>query len=86
MSGFIDTENRSSVLAVNKVNNIAASFQRNVVETLTEKTIAAAEAYGCEHVAIAGGVASNTALRSALDLIVQHVIIENGVLMKSMNA
>ena len=48
------------------VNDIAASFQRNVVETLTEKTLAAAEEYGCQNVAIAGGVASNTALRAAL--------------------
>ena len=47
-------------------HNIAASFQRNVVETLTEKTMAAAEEYGCQNVAIAGGVASNTALRASL--------------------
>lgn len=47
-------------------HNIAASFQRNVVETLTEKTMAAAEEYGCRNVAIAGGVASNTALRASL--------------------
>lgn len=47
--------------------DIAASFQQAVVDVLTANTIAAAAAYGMKRVAIAGGVASNSALRSAME-------------------
>lgn len=46
--------------------DIAASFQMAVVETLVEKSIAAAKAYGMKTLAIAGGVASNGTLRSRM--------------------
>ena len=46
--------------------DIAASFQKAVVEVLVEKSMQAAEDYGMRKFAIAGGVASNTALRSAM--------------------
>ncbi|MEA5085437.1 MAG: tRNA (adenosine(37)-N6)-threonylcarbamoyltransferase complex transferase subunit TsaD [Lachnospiraceae bacterium] len=45
------------------VNDVAASFQRAVVEVLVNKTIRAAKNMGVTQVALAGGVASNTALR-----------------------
>ena len=48
------------------VADIAASFQRCVVDVLTEHTVSAAEQLGCDRVAIAGGVASNTCLRESL--------------------
>lgn len=50
---------------VNKAD-IAASFQQAVVDVLVSKTIAAAKEYGMKQVAIAGGVASNSALRAAM--------------------
>lgn len=47
--------------------DVAASFQASVVEVLVERTMAAAKEYGMERVAIAGGVASNSALRGAME-------------------
>lgn len=46
--------------------DIAASFQAAVVEVLTRKTLAAAEAAGLERIVVAGGVACNRGLRQAL--------------------
>jgi N6-L-threonylcarbamoyladenine synthase len=46
--------------------DIAASFQAAVIDVLVEKTLAAAAAHGIEVVAIAGGVAANSELRSRL--------------------
>ncbi|MCL1990105.1 MAG: tRNA (adenosine(37)-N6)-threonylcarbamoyltransferase complex transferase subunit TsaD [Defluviitaleaceae bacterium] len=46
--------------------NLAASFQASVVEVLTEKTMRALEAYDVKHLVVAGGVAANSGLRSAL--------------------
>ncbi len=46
--------------------DVAASFQKSVVEVLVAKTIKAAKEKGVDKVAMAGGVASNTALREAL--------------------
>ena len=44
-------------------NDIAASFQNAVIEVLVAKTIKAARDKGVNKIAMAGGVASNTALR-----------------------
>lgn len=46
-----------------EVRDIAASFQRRVVDTLVERTFAAARWYGAKAVGIAGGVSANSALR-----------------------
>lgn len=46
--------------------NVAASFQRTVVETLVEKTVAAFHDYSPVSVVIAGGVAANQELRRQL--------------------
>ncbi len=46
--------------------DLAASFQRAVVEVLVDHTMRVAEAFGDGTVAIAGGVASNGALREAM--------------------
>ncbi len=48
------------------VPDIAASFQRAVVEALTQKAVKAIEIFGDRKFAIAGGVASNSALRESL--------------------
>lgn len=49
------------------VSDIAASFQKSVVEVLSKNLIAAAKKVGVDKIAIAGGVASNSALRSELE-------------------
>ncbi|UWP58166.1 tRNA (adenosine(37)-N6)-threonylcarbamoyltransferase complex transferase subunit TsaD [Ruminococcus gauvreauii] len=49
-----------------KEADIAASFQKAVVDTLVEKSMKAAEAHHMKKFAIAGGVASNQALRIAM--------------------
>lgn len=45
--------------------DVAASFQKAVVDVLVEHSMHAAEQYGLKKFAIAGGVASNTSLREA---------------------
>ena len=47
--------------------DIAASFQKAVVEVLVSRTIEAAKQHGYKRVAIAGGVASNSALRAGME-------------------
>lgn len=46
--------------------DVAASFQKAVTEVLVENAMKATEAYQMNKLAIAGGVASNSALRSAM--------------------
>ncbi len=48
------------------VADLAASFQNAVVEALVSRTVLAAREYGTCKLAIAGGVASNSALRAAM--------------------
>jgi len=47
--------------------DVAASFQKAVVDVLVEHTMEAAKDTGLKKVAIAGGVASNSALRGAME-------------------
>lgn len=49
-----------------QIADIAASFQAALVEPLVRKTVAAARQLGLANVAIGGGVAANSALRSEL--------------------
>ena len=49
-----------------KPEDLAASFQASVVEVLVTKTLRAAKEYGVRQVLLAGGVAANKGLRSAL--------------------
>ena len=49
------------------VSDVAASFQRAVVEVLVRKTIRAARKYRLQRITVAGGVACNGALRGALE-------------------
>lgn len=48
------------------VPDLAASFQNAVVESLVSRAIMAAKEYGYDKLAIAGGVASNSALRQGM--------------------
>ena len=47
--------------------DVAASFQKAVCEVLVEHAVAAAKEYGFQKLAIAGGVASNSALRAMME-------------------
>ncbi len=49
--------------------DVAASFQKAVVDVLTEHSMVAVERCGLRKFAIAGGVASNSALRQALETV-----------------
>jgi N6-L-threonylcarbamoyladenine synthase len=46
--------------------DLAASYQRAIVQALVERTHEAAERAGAERIAVGGGVAANSALRAAL--------------------
>ncbi len=48
------------------INSLAASFSYTVADMLTDKFIAAAKEYGYNKIALAGGVAANSVLRSVL--------------------
>ena len=47
------------------VNDLAASFQASVVDTLFSKTVKAAREFGVKEIVVAGGVSANKALREA---------------------
>lgn len=47
--------------------DVAASFQKAVVDVLVEHSLHAVQAYGFDRFAIAGGVASNSSLREAFE-------------------
>lgn len=51
------------------VADLAASFQSAVVDVLVSHTVDAAKEYGFKKIAIAGGVASNSALRKGMGLV-----------------
>lgn len=53
-------------------NDIAASFQRSVVDVLVDKTVQAAKKVGVTKVALAGGVAANSLLRERLASALQN--------------
>ncbi|MCM1183176.1 MAG: tRNA (adenosine(37)-N6)-threonylcarbamoyltransferase complex transferase subunit TsaD [Roseburia sp.] len=53
-------------VAVNRAD-VAASFQRAVIDVLVEHALMAAEEYGFDKFAIAGGVAANSSLRAAFE-------------------
>src|SRR5690625_4200866 len=52
-----------------KKEDIAASFQASIVDVLVEKTKRAVEKFEAKHVIIAGGVAANSGLRTAMEKI-----------------
>lgn len=47
--------------------DVAASFQKAVIDVLVEHSMEAVRRYGCKKFAIAGGVASNSGLRAAFE-------------------
>lgn len=61
-------------IEVNRAD-VAASFQQAVIDVLTNNTVNAAKAYGCNTVALAGGVASNSSLRANME----KMAVKNGL-------
>lgn len=57
------------------VNDVAASFQKAVVDVLTEHAVNATLERGADKIALAGGVASNSSLRASLE----KACRENGI-------
>jgi N6-L-threonylcarbamoyladenine synthase len=60
------TDPAASVLDPQFVSQIACAFQESVVDVLVTKTVDAARQYGAAEILLAGGVAANGRLRSAL--------------------
>lgn len=56
--------------------DVAASFQKAVIDVLVDHSMEAVKKFGYQKFAIAGGVASNTSLRSALEVACQKERIE----------
>ena len=66
-SAVLNYQNRAKMTGEEiNVNDLVASFQRAVVEVLVEHTIEAAKDFDIKTVAMAGGVASNSALRALM--------------------
>jgi N6-L-threonylcarbamoyladenine synthase len=58
------------------LRNLAASFQRVVVDTLIHKSIAAAKREGIQRIVLAGGVSANRSLRERGSLLCKNEGIE----------
>lgn len=66
-SAVLNYQNRAKMTGEEvNVNDLTASFQRAVVEVLVTHTIEAAKDFKIKTVAMAGGVASNSALRALM--------------------
>lgn len=61
-------QNKVASMSQKEISDIAASFQKAVVDVLVEKTRRAAEQAQAETILLGGGVAANTALRDGLQL------------------
>jgi N6-L-threonylcarbamoyladenine synthase len=59
-------QNRVASMIPQEIADIAASFQKAVVDTLVIKTLRAVRKVGAKTVLVGGGVAANTALREAM--------------------
>ncbi len=59
-------KNRVDSMTENEIADIAASFQAAVIDVLVKKTQRAADKIGAKTILLGGGVAANTALRTAL--------------------
>jgi N6-L-threonylcarbamoyladenine synthase len=59
-------DNRVASMSPQEIADIAASFQKAVVDTLVKKTMRAVKKVGAKSVLVGGGVAANTALREAM--------------------
>lgn len=62
---YVNTQQQSGK-EVNKAD-VAAGFQQAVVDVIVEKAVSATKSLGYDKLALAGGVAANSALRAALE-------------------
>ncbi|MGH7885552.1 MAG: tRNA (adenosine(37)-N6)-threonylcarbamoyltransferase complex transferase subunit TsaD [Thermodesulfobacteriota bacterium] len=62
-TSLINFVNKNKIKDENELNNICASFQEAIVETLIDKLLNAAEKMKVKNILIAGGVACNSRLR-----------------------
>ncbi len=60
---FVHGQKKGSALSI---HDIAAGFQEAVVDVLVQKAILAVQTRRCEHLAVVGGVASNSRLRERI--------------------
>ena len=61
---------------INKISDIAASYQYAIIEVLSTKLKWAVEEMGCDTCVIAGGVAANKLLRNYVkELLPNHCVI-----------
>jgi N6-L-threonylcarbamoyladenine synthase len=60
--------NRVASMGQQEIADIAASFQRAVIDTLVIKTLRAVHKVGAKTVLVGGGVAANSALREAMQI------------------
>ena len=58
-------KNKSVELNSNLINDICASFQQSVIDTVVTKTITAAKKFSLKNVVVVGGVAANSSLKKA---------------------
>ena len=59
-------ETRALANVEERRDDLAASYQRAIVQALVERTVEAAERTGAERIAVVGGVAANSELRASL--------------------
>lgn len=76
-SAVLNYLNQSAMQGI-EVNtaDVAASFQQSVVDVLVEKTMAAVKNTGMEKLALAGGVASNSAIRAGMQAACKEAGVE----------
>ena len=74
-SAVLNYQNHAEMMGetINRAD-LVASFQKAVVDVLVSHTVMAMEEFGYDTVALAGGVASNSALREAMKQAVSNVI------------
>ncbi len=57
------TKKDKTLMSEKNIPDLTASFQRSIVEVLTEKTLKAARRFGVKKILVSGGVAANSELR-----------------------
>lgn len=64
---YVKKVEQLGTISSNLVNDICASFQQAVIDTLIEKTFLAAKKYNMNKIVIGGGVAANSSLRKQFE-------------------
>lgn len=72
----IGSKREKMTLTEENVNNVAASFQRTVIDTLCDKTISAVKAQRASSLIVCGGVAANSELKEKMQVLANEMNIE----------